>query len=225
MTDSHSTEPALTVDAAVPTRKAHGTEVTAEEPHKRTTARPVEARSGSFFARIPTFQAIYQVPAFRWYLLSMSGNWSAMQMQNVARGFLTYEITGSFAVLGTVELANTAPRLVFALTGGVVADRRSRRAITQIGQGISAVISAVLAALLFAGMLRFEHLVIAAITQGIVNSFALPARQAMVPQIVGMNLLANALALNVSLMSTLRLAAPRSPASCSQASVHPGSTG
>ena len=138
----------------------------------------------------------------------MTGNWSAMQMQMIARGFLTYQITGSFAALGTVELANTFPRLIFALTGGVVADRRNRRAITQIGQAIGAVIAAGLAALLFLGMLRFEHLVIAAVLQGIANSFALPARQAMIPEIVGMDRLNNALALNVSLMSTLRLGAP-----------------
>ncbi len=138
----------------------------------------------------------------------MTGNWSAMQMQNVARGFLTYEITGSFAALGAVELANTFPRLFFALSGGVVADRGSRRAITQIGQAFSALLAGGLAVLLFLEMLRFEHLVGAALLQGISNSFALPARQAMIPEIVGMNRLTNALALNVSLMSTLRLGAP-----------------
>lgn len=218
MTDSHSTSgpgtsgPSTSAAPALdPPQPPPAAEASTADPSGATPApsgRTAQPRSGSFLGRMRTFQAVRQVPAFRWYLLSMSGNWSAMQMQNLARGFLTYEITGSFAALGTVELANTAPRLVFALTGGVVADRRSRRVITQIGQAISAVISAVLAALLFAGILRFEHLVIAAITQGIVNSFALPARQAMIPQIVGMDLLSNALALNVSLMSTLRLAAP-----------------
>jgi len=173
---------------------------------ERPTTHPVARRWSP--RRIRTFQTIYEVPAYRWYLLSMVGNFAAMQMQMIARGFLTYEITGSFAALGTVELANTFPRLIFALSGGVVADRRSRRAITQIGQAFNGGVAAVLAALLFAGMLRFEHLVIAAILQGISNSFALPARQAMVPEIVGMDRLTNALALNVSMMSTLRLGAP-----------------
>lgn len=157
---------------------------------------------------VRTFQSIFEVPAFRWYLLSMTGNWSAMQMQMIARGFLTYQITGSYAALGAVELANTFPRLLFALSGGVVADRMDRKKITQIGQAISAVIAAVLAALLFMDQLRFAHLVIAAVLQGIANSFALPARQALIPQVVGMSRLTNALALNVSLMSTLRLGAP-----------------
>ncbi len=131
-----------------------------------------------------------------------------MQMQMLTRGFLTYELTGSFAALGTIELANTMPRLVFALGGGVVADRRNRRAITQIGQMVNAGVAVALAAMLLAGILRFEYLVVATVLQGIVNSFALPARQAMIPEIVGTERLTNALALNVSLMSTLRLGAP-----------------
>ncbi len=30
--------------------------------------------------RIRTFESICEVPAFRWYLVSMTGNWAAMQM-------------------------------------------------------------------------------------------------------------------------------------------------
>lgn len=165
-------------------------------------------RTPGFLRRVRTFESIFEVPAFRWYLASMTGNWSAMQMQMIARGFLTYQITGSYAALGTVELANTGPRLIFALTGGVVADRSNRRTIAQVGQMVNAVIAAGIAALLFLDMLAFGHLVIAAVLQAVANSFALPARQAMIPQIVGMKRLTNALALNVSMMSTLRLGAP-----------------
>ena len=157
---------------------------------------------------IPTFQSLIEVPAFRWYLVAVSGNTAAMQMQNVARGLLTYQLTGSYAALGFVELANTFPRLLFALTGGVVADRTNRRLIVQIGQATNAVIVAIIAGLLFMEALRFEHLVIAAVLQAVANSFALPARQAMIPDVVGLTFLNNAFALNVSLMSTLRLGAP-----------------
>ncbi|MBM4411340.1 MAG: MFS transporter, partial [Chloroflexi bacterium] len=179
------------------------------------TGEPVEhplahhpPREPGFLRRVRTFESIFEVSAFRWYLASMTGNWSAMQMHMIARGFLTYQITGSYAALGTVELANTGSRLIFALTGGVVADRSNRRTIAQVGQMVNAVIAAGIAALLFLDMLAFGHLVIAAVLQAIANSFALQARQAMIPQIVGMKRLTNALALNVSMMSTLRLGAP-----------------
>jgi len=138
----------------------------------------------------------------------MIGNMSAMQMQMISRGILTYELTGSYAALGTIELANTLPRLAFALTGGVVADRRNRRTVTQIGQTFNAAIAGALAALLFLDMLTFTHLVVGSVLAGISNSFALPARQAMIPQIVGVSRLSNALGLNASMMSVIRLSAP-----------------
>ncbi|MPZ99519.1 MAG: MFS transporter [Dehalococcoidia bacterium] len=155
-----------------------------------------------------TFDSLIEVPTFRWYIASMTGNWASMQMQQVARGFLVYQLTGSFAALGAMALANAAPRLFLALYGGVVADRMSRRYIIQAGQLFNAALTAVVAALLFAGVLRFEHLVVSAILQGVSNSFTQPARQAMIPEIVGIERLTNAVALNASGMNTMRLLAP-----------------
>jgi len=158
--------------------------------------------------RFRTFDSLIDVPAFRWYLLSMTGNWSALQMQQVVRGFLAYQLTESFVALGLVELGNSLPRVALALYGGVVADRASRRVMVQMGQGISAAIAMILATMLFTNVLRFEHLVIAAVIQGSVNSFALPARQAMIPEIVGQTRVMNAFALNVFALNTMRLVAP-----------------
>ena len=186
---------------AGPDADVDDTGVPAESPPAPRPTGPLRS-----LRRIRTFESIFEVPAFRWYLVSMTGNWSAMQM--IARGFLTFEITGSYAALGTVELANTVPRLIFALTGGVVADRANRRMIAQAGQMVNAASAGVLATLLFTGRLEFAHIVVVALVQGVANSFALPARQAMIPQVVGMDRLTNALALNVSMMSTLRLGAP-----------------
>lgn len=170
---------------------------------------PLDERTGPPPARrLRTFDSLIDVPAFRWYLLSMTGQWSALQMQQLVRGFLAYQLTGSFAALGAVELGNSLPRIVFALYGGVVADRSSRRVLVQMGQSINAAIAIVVAATLFLGLLRFEHLVIAAVVQGSVNSFALPARQAMIPEIVGPARVMNAFALNVFALNMMRLGAP-----------------
>ncbi|MEZ4503048.1 MAG: MFS transporter [Dehalococcoidia bacterium] len=148
------------------------------------------------------------VPAFRWFLLSMTGNWSSLQMQQVVRGWLVYQLTGSFAALGGVALANAGPRLGLALYGGVIADRVSRRYVVQAGQAVSMLQAAVIAGLLFSDQLRFEHLLVSAVLQGIANSFSQPARQAMIPEIVGKERLTNAFALNASAMNTSRLLAP-----------------
>lgn len=158
--------------------------------------------------RLRTLDALIDVPVFRWYMLSMLGNWSAMQMQNMVRGWLAYEITGSFAALGGVAIANSVPRLVFALSGGVLADRASRRYVMQFGQSVSALITAGITVLLFADMLTYEHLLIAAFLQGASMAFTMPARQAMIPEIVGPARLTNAIGLNAAGMNSTRLLAP-----------------
>jgi MFS family permease len=158
--------------------------------------------------RFRTFDALLDVPPFRWYMLSMLANWSAMQMQNVVRGYLAYEITGSFAALGGVALANSLPRLALALSGGVIADRANRRYVMQAGQAFSTVVTAAVAVLLFTDLLTFNHLLIAAFLQGISMAFSQPARQAMIPSIVGPDRLTNAIGLNAMGMNSTRLLAP-----------------
>lgn len=189
-----------------------------EPPNDRTPARgsdgtttatlPLEAPAPLPERRFRTFDSLIDVPPFRWYLLSQIGNQGAQLMQMVVRGFLAYTLTNSFAALGFVELAAAVPRVFLALYGGVVADRSSRRVIIQVGQAANAGLSIILATLLFTGTLRFEHLVISAIFQGVMNSFVMPARQSMIPEIVGPHRLMNAYALNALGMNILRLGAP-----------------
>lgn len=176
-----------------------------ESPRGTATAPELPAESNR---RFKTFDSLIDVPAFRWFMLSMMGNWSALQMQQVARGFLTFALTDSFAWLAYVELANTWPRLILAPFGGVLADRAARRVIIQVGQAANALNAGVLAALLFTGNLQLYHLLLVSFVQGILNSFVLPARQAMIPEIVGPSRLQNAFALNVFVLNVMRMGAP-----------------
>ena len=58
-------------------------------------------------------------PDYRTLWLSMVGSFSAIQMQTVARGWLTAELTGNSAIaLGSVGLALGLPQIMFALFGG-----------------------------------------------------------------------------------------------------------
>ena len=177
-------------------------------PQPGPSVSSLSARPDGRRRRFGTFDSLIDVPAFRWYMGAMMGNWSALQMQQVARGYIAYQVTGSFAALGLVELANTWPRLLLALYGGVLADRASRRVIIQVGQAVNALNTGVIAVLLFTGQLQFYHLILASFVQGILNSFVLPARQAMIPEIVGPDRLMNAFALNVFVLNSMRLVAP-----------------
>ena len=58
----------------------------------------------------------------------------SMQMQLVVRGWLVFHLTGSFAALGTMSLANAIPGLIFSPVGGVAADRLPKKTVIQAAQ-------------------------------------------------------------------------------------------
>ena len=155
-----------------------------------------------------TFDTVRQVPAFRWYMLASVGSFGSMNMQQLVRGFLTFELTGSFAALGTVMLANAIPGLTLTVFGGVIADRYPRKYVVQVGQTLSALLAFAVGLLLLFGMLRFEHLVASAFVNGTIFAFMMPSRQSWIPDIVGMRRLMNAVALNSVMMTSTRMVGP-----------------
>ena len=165
------------------------------------------APPGGGITSLRTFDSLH-VPAFRWYFLSMLGQNAGMNMQMLVRSFLVFELTGSFAALGVMALASAVPMLLLSPVGGVIADRAPKRYVLQIGQTASMLNALWIAGLLVMGMLRFEHLFVASIVQGTNMALMMPSRQAMVPEIVGGDRLMNAIALQSSGMSVMRLASP-----------------
>ncbi|MCA9844388.1 MAG: MFS transporter [Dehalococcoidia bacterium] len=145
---------------------------------------------------------------FRWFFLALLGHMGAMNMQMLVRGWLTYDLTGSYAKLGVVALAQAMPMLGLSVFGGVLADRFPKRRIVQTGQFVSAINATVVAVMLFSDVLVFWHLIVASVAQGIVMALMMPSRQAMIPEVVGMDRMMNAVALNSAGMNMMRLLAP-----------------
>ncbi|MEW6311237.1 MAG: MFS transporter, partial [Pseudomonadota bacterium] len=69
---------------------------------------------------------------------------SGFQMLAVAIGWHLYELTGSVLDLGLVGLAEFAPRLLFVLWTGHVADRFDRRRVAALCQGLQGLIAVTL---------------------------------------------------------------------------------
>src|SRR5438067_539184 len=65
-------------------------------------------------------------PRFRRFWLGMLLQPLAWQMYLVASGFIAFTLSGSATVLGLVSLSVGGPMFLFALVGGVVADRLPR---------------------------------------------------------------------------------------------------
>ncbi len=131
-----------------------------------------------------------------------------MQMQMLARGYLVYDLTGSASLLGFVSAGMAIPMLFLAPVGGAVADRVERKRLIQVGQLIVAALAVIIGVTISTGWVQWYYLMAASILQGAVWTFMMPARQAIIPQIVGPERIGNAMAINAAGMSAMTLLAP-----------------
>ena len=100
------------------------------------------------------------------------------------------------------------PLLLTALFGGVVADKVDRKRLILTYQSIVTVASLLVAVSITFGFVSWPLLLATSMLQGAAWSFAYPARQALLPNLVGPDKVGNALALNAAGMSTTSLVAP-----------------
>jgi MFS family permease len=133
---------------------------------------------------------------------------AGMQMQMLARGYLVYDLTGSASLLGIVNAGSAIPMLSLSLFGGAFADKFPRKRIIQLGQITSVILAISVGFVIMSGYITWYYLLIASVIQGAMFAFIMPARQAIIPQLVGKELLSNAMALNAAAMSAMTLLAP-----------------
>ncbi len=86
--------------------------------------------------------------------------------------------------MGEVLIAQSIPRLIFLLVGGVVADRLPRRLILLWSDGGRALVVLVIAALGGLHVLQFWHLIGLSVLFGVAGAFFFPAYQSLPPQLV-----------------------------------------
>jgi MFS transporter, DHA1 family, staphyloferrin A biosynthesis exporter len=145
---------------------------------------------------------------YAWYFAGNIAFFMGMQMQIILRGYLAYDITGRALALALVSLAMAFPMLVVAPFGGVVADRVNKRTLLIVTQSVAAIASLVIALLILADAIAFWHLVAVSLVTGVVFSFNMPARQALVPNLVPQHKLMNAVSLQMGGMNLTRIIAP-----------------
>ena len=140
--------------------------------------------------------------------LGMMAMMGGMQMQMLARGYLVYDLTGSASLLGIVSAGSAVPMLVLALFGGAIADRFDRKRLIQIGQFVVVLLALVVGLAIFFDWIQWYYLLVSSLIQGAIWSFMMPARQAIIPQVVGPEKIGNAMAINAAGMSAMTLMAP-----------------
>ena len=137
-------------------------------------------------------------------LISVSGTW----MQSVAQGWLVLQLTGSSIDLGFAIALQYVPILLFGTYGGLVADRHEKRRILYFTQSGAGLLALSLGLLMTTHHVNVDTVFVLASLLGVVNLFDVPARQAFVQEMVGRDLIANAVSLNSVLMNSGRVIGP-----------------
>jgi MFS family permease len=168
-------------------------------------ALPETARAPGVFSR--TFQAFhYRDFRIMWMgaFTSTTGTW----MQMVAESWLVLSLTGSAFYLGLTGFLGELPLILFSLVGGVVADRVERRKMLLGSQYVQMTCAFILTILVAFGWVRIQHLLILVFIVGTARSFGAPAYQALIPNLVKRETLANAIALNSIQFNLARVLGP-----------------
>ncbi len=137
-------------------------------------------------------------------LVSVCGTW----MQQVAQSWLIYRLTGSATLLGVVGFASQIPIFSLAAIGGVLTDRYSPQRIVLWTQTAALIQALILASLTLTGWVQPIHIILLGIVIGIINALDMPARQSLVNQLVHVEDLSNAIALNSSIINAARIVGP-----------------
>ncbi len=135
---------------------------------------------------------------------SLIGTW----VTRVATSWLVYRLTGSALMLGAVGFAGQIPTFLLAPFAGVVVDRMSRHRVLVVTQVLAMLQSALLAFFALTHLITVWHVLVLSVFQALINAFDTPARQSFVLEMVEREDLANAIALNSSMVNVARLVGP-----------------
>jgi MFS family permease len=122
---------------------------------------------------------------YKWLLCSNISFFFAMQAQMVLRAWLAIKLTDSELALGLVMFAIAVPMFLLSPVGGVMADRKDRRKLIIMGQLAVFLLDLLILVLLLTDRLEFWHLLLNAAIIGSAFPFIMPARNAIVVNVVG----------------------------------------
>jgi MFS family permease len=155
-----------------------------------------------------TFRAL-SVRNYRLYftgqVISVSGTW----MQTVAQAYLIlFPLHGTGLDVAIATSLQFLPMLLLGPFGGLVADRLDKRKVLYCTQASAGVLALVFGLLVVTHGIQIWQVFALATGLGVVNLFDNPARQTFVFEMVGNDLLPNAVSLNSVLMNSARVIGP-----------------
>ena len=132
---------------------------------------------------------------YRFYWVGLVFYVLGHRAEYVTFAWLVWEATHDALHLGYLGLAQGVPLVVFQLWGGVLADRVNRLRLLLATQVLTTLTLFAAFGLSAFALIRVEHLLVLAALSNTFRAFDEPTRMSMVPQMVGRERLANAIAL------------------------------
>jgi MFS family permease len=138
-------------------------------------------------------------------LIKLIGTW----MLFTAQDWLVLQLShNSPQALGIVTALQFTPVLLLTLFGGKLADKYDKRRLLMVANAGSAVVAGLLGFLVITGVVQLWQIFITAALYGVIQALETPARQAFVSELVGHDLLPNALSLSSATFNSARIIGP-----------------
>ncbi|HEX9437233.1 MAG TPA: MFS transporter [Candidatus Limnocylindria bacterium] len=147
--------------------------------------------------------AALEVPTFRWYWIVSWISQTGDGMENVIRGYLVVQLVGLAGApfwLGMMVFAHWVPFTVFALYGGVLADRYDPRKVQIVAQLLLLTAALGVAIATLSNIVTVWWIFGLLLVHGFAGAIGNPAQQTLIHSIVGRERLLSAVSLN----STMR---------------------
>lgn len=154
---------------------------------------------------------IFEALRFREFRMLWSGfacMAMGLWMDQVARGWLIYQLTNSTVQLGLVRGVQALPILFLSPVAGSMADRYGRKLQMMVALVLDGLMYGVLAILITTGSIEAWHVYVTAFAGAIVQTFHHPSRAAMVADAVPKEHLTNAIGLNSIAFNVSRSTGP-----------------
>ena len=132
----------------------------------------------------------------------------ANQMLVLAVAWQIYDITHSALSLGLVGLAHFGAQFLCTLPAGHVADRYDRRQVATLCQWVQCAVALTLAAGNYAGWITADIIYVSVALLGTAQTFQNPAMRALLPSLVGLELLPRCIAFHAAAKKTAIIIGP-----------------
>lgn len=149
-----------------------------------------------------------RVRNYRLYFLGQAISSAGTWVQLVAEQWVVIRLGGGPVALGITTALQFVPLVVWGAHAGAVVDRANKRLLLTLTQSANGLIALMLGVLSLGGGLQVWMIWTAALLVGTVNCLDNAGRQALTRQMVGTDMVTNAVSLNTAIGNTARAVGP-----------------